>query len=198
MFTGIISAVGEVTSVTELAGGRSLTVSSPGFFAECEIGDSVANSGVCLTVTSNADDQAEFFAQIETIDKTTLGNWKVGDPVNLELPVRLSDRLGGHLVQGHVDDVTTIIAMKGLSDGSIHATINIPKELSRFIVDRGSICLNGVSLTVASRDEDTFMVALIPTTVEKTSFAYAEPGDFINVEIDSIARYVEQLISNRK
>jgi len=198
VFTGIITALGEVVSVSENNGGSEFVISSPGFFEECALGDSVANNGVCLTVTAKTNDQATFFAQIETMEKTNLSKWSVGDVVNLELPLRLGDRLGGHIVQGHVDDVAQIKSIEELPDGSSLVTLSIPKTLVRFIVDRGSVTLNGVSLTVASRNEESFVVALIPATLEKTTFGRASVGDEVNIEIDSIARYVEQLVSQEK
>lgn len=194
MFTGIISSLGEVTSFVEMNGGCEIDVTSKGFFADSKLGDSVAVNGICLTITEFSNDTASFFAQIETMNKTTLGSWGVGASVNLEHPLRLSDRLGGHLVQGHVDGVARVQDVKDLPDGSVRMSISIPQDLSKFVVEKGSICFNGVSLTVASRDETTCDVALIPATLEKTTFSRTLARDMVNVEIDCIARYVEQLL----
>lgn len=197
MFTGIIASLGEVTSLDEINGGCEIEVTSKSFFADSKMGDSVAVNGICLTITEFTQDTAVFFAQIETMDKTTLGSWIVGDTVNLEHPLRLSDRLGGHLVQGHVDGVACVEDVKNLPDGSVRASVSIPLEFLRFIVEKGSICLNGVSLTVASRDKNICDVALIPATLEKTTFSNVISGDMLNLEIDCIARYVEQLLDGQ-
>lgn len=193
MFTGIISAKGTISSLKEINGGRELAIISPGFFKDSKLGDSVALNGICLTVTAFTSDEATFFAQIETIDKTTLSIWKIGDVVNLEHPLRLSDGLGGHLVQGHIDDTGSITSIAELEDGSVRMSFSIPENLRKYIAEKGSVCINGVSLTVASRGGEHFDVALIPSTLENTTFGSSVVGDKVNVEIDCIARYVEQL-----
>lgn len=196
MFTGIIATIGTVSSIKEIEGGRELVVSVDNdFFTETKHGDSVAVNGVCLTVTSFDSKSMTVFAQIETLSKTTIGQWREGVPVNLEHPLRLSDRLGGHLVQGHVDGVGVIAKKEELADGSVLVSFEIPADLHKFIIDKGSISLDGVSLTVAEKTSQGARVALIPATLEKTTYSKLDVGDHVNVEIDAIARYVEQLVN---
>lgn len=197
MFTGIISNRGKISSLKEENGGVELVISSfdDDFFAETKLGDSVAINGVCLTVTLFDKNSMTTFAQIETIGKTTIGFFEVNQEVNLEHPLRLSDRLGGHLVQGHVDGVANIVAIKPEADGSTRVTIEPPAELMKFISLKGSVSLDGVSLTIASREKSNFDVALIPVTLEKTGFGDYEVGTKINIEVDCLARYVDQLMN---
>ena len=197
MFTGIISNRGKISSLKEENGGVELVISSfdDDFFAETKLGDSVAINGVCLTVTSFEKNSMTTFAQIETIGKTTIGFFEVNQEVNLEHPLRLSDRLGGHLVQGHVDGVANIVAIKPEADGSTRVTIEPPAELMKFISLKGSVSLDGVSLTIASREKSNFDVALIPVTLEKTGFGEYEVGTRRNIEVDCLARYVDQLMN---
>lgn len=147
-----------------------------------------------MTITSHDLDTATFFAQIETTNKTTIGNLQKLEMVNLEHPLRLSDRLGGHLVQGHVDGIVEVLDVQELPDGSIKVEFQILPELEKFVVQHGSICLNGVSLTVSDKSEGRFSVALIPATIANTTFANVGLGDHLNVEVDCLARYVEQLL----
>ncbi len=196
MFTGIIENLGTIASINEIDGGRLITFDTDSaYLDELKRGDSVALNGVCLTVTAIEDGKFSVFAQIETISKTSLGLWEKGDSVNIELPMRLNDRLGGHLVQGHVDCVIECLDVDYLEDGSRLVKFDLPKEISKYVVDRGSICLNGVSLTVAKREQECFYVAFIPITIEKTVFGKLNAGDKVNVEVDSIARYVEQMLN---
>lgn len=195
VFTGIIQTQGRIAEIREADGGREAVITAdPGYFSTSKIGDSVAHDGVCLTVTSRDNDAITVFAMVETLSKTTLGDWVQGSTVNLELLLKMGDPLGGHIVQGHVDCVTSIVLIDDRNDGSRYVTFELPADIARYIVDRGSVCINGVSLTVASRDETTFSVALIPETLAKTTFGESQPGDTVNIEIDNIARYVEQMI----
>jgi riboflavin synthase len=194
MFTGIISGLGEVTSVIEKDGGRELIISCDDYFLDTRVGDSVAVNGVCLTVTSVEKSSMTTFAQIETVEQTTISEWAVGEKVNLETPLRVNDQLGGHLVQGHVDGIATISFVERLTDGSARVGVDIGNEHSKYIVHKGSICLNGVSLTVAKKEDRHIEVALIPETLEKTTFGKAFTGDKINIEVDVIARYVENMM----
>lgn len=196
MFTGIVSHLGSLASVRDSRGGRELSITADKeFYSDSNLGDSLSVNGICLTLTAIDGATVSVFVQIETLNKTTLGIWNTGDVVNLEHPLRLNDLLGGHMVQGHVDGVATITNITELPDGSTRVSVSVPQEFCKYIVDKGSVCLNGVSLTVASTANDTFDVALIPATLEKTTFGSAQVGDTINLEIDCIARYVEQLIS---
>lgn len=194
MFTGIISRIGHLDSIIEKGGGKQLIVRAPNFFLDSSLGDSVAVNGICLTMTSFDADHATFFAQIETINKTTIKTWKQNQSVNLEHPLRLNDLLGGHLVQGHVDDIGTLVRLGDLQDGSRVIEIEIPIELKKYVVDRGSITINGVSLTVAEKTVAGAKISLIPETIKNTTFEEIETGDAVNIEIDTIARYVEQLL----
>lgn len=196
MFTGIISERGKIRSIENI-GGLVLNIesSSPDFFAQSRVGDSVAVNGVCLTVTSCEDNLMLTFVQVETIDKTTIGSFEAGTEINLEHPLRLSDRLGGHLVQGHVDGVAKVTAIVPQSDGSTRVTIEPPSELMKFISLKGSVSLDGVSLTIASREKNQFDVALIPATIEKTGFGSYNVGTKVNIEVDCLARYVDQLMN---
>ncbi len=195
MFTGIIETLGTVAGLEDRDGGREFVVNADnGYFKDTTLGDSIAMNGVCLTATAIDGNDVTVFAQIETLSKTSLGSWSVGDTVNIELPMRVGDRLGGHIVQGHVDCTTKIVEIQDLADGSCLVTLKTPQDITKYIVDRGSICLNGVSLTIASKEADRFVVALIPATLEKTIFGKANVGDIVNVEVDAIARYVEQMM----
>lgn len=196
MFTGIIASKGAISKVADINGGVEIEVQCDGFFEESKLGDSVAINGVCLTVTKLSQDRATFFSQVETNSKTTTGFLEIGDTVNLEHPLRFSDRLGGHLVQGHVDGVVTIDKVEDIADGSKLVSIGLIPEMSKYIADRGSVTLNGVSLTVASKRKDAFSVALIPMTLDKTTFDNSKVGDRLNIELDCIARYVDQLLNS--
>ncbi len=199
MFTGIISNSGTIETITPNDGGLTFVIScnENDFFGESNIGDSVAVNGVCLTVTELTENSMTTFAQIETIDKTTLGNFVENQNVNLEHPLRFNDRLGGHLVQGHVDGVAKVSKIDMLKDGSQRVTIAPPLELTKYTSVKGSITLDGVSLTVASIDDanNTFDIALIPATIEHTQFKNYVVGTKMNIEVDAIARMVERLLN---
>jgi riboflavin synthase len=194
MFTGIVEELGRVDAVTLHDGGARLAIASPGVLDDAVIGASIAVNGCCLTVVALHDGVWETDAMTETLDRTTTGGLVAGDPVNLERPVRLEDRLGGHLVQGHVDGVGTVVARRALDDGSARITIEPPRALMRYIVEKGSITVDGVSLTVASVTDTTFDVALIPHTLAVTTLGSAAPGTRTNLEADVFAKYVERLL----
>jgi len=197
MFTGIISAVGKIDELKKEHDSVELKVCSTGFFTESKLGDSVAINGVCLTVTEFNEDYAKFFSQMETNSKTTIADLQIGDSVNLEHPLRLSDRLGGHLVQGHVDGVEHVLDRQSKADGSVKIEFSISDELSKFVALHGSVCVNGVSLTVSDKSQNRFSVALIPSTLEHTTLGLVEIGDTVNIEVDCLARYVEQLMNKQ-
>jgi len=191
MFTGLIADMGRVADVQTRGDGVRLTVTSA-LAGELGEGDSVAVDGVCLTAAVVAD--GAFGADVvrETLARSALGDSRAGDPVNLELPLRASDRLGGHLVQGHVDGVGTVTGVFG--DG-LARTIGVGADpgLLRYVVAKGSIAVQGVSLTVAAVDGEGFEVALIPETLERTTLGELEPGARVNLEVDVLAKYVEKL-----
>ena len=163
--------------------------------AGVELGASIAVNGCCLTVVALDDRTWSADAVIETLARTNLGDLAVGDPVNLERPMRLADRLGGHLVQGHVDATGTVRAREPLPDGSTLITFDAPVAILRYVVHKGSITVDGVSLTVASRTDETFSVALIPHTLAVTTLGARSPGTRVNLEVDLIAKYVEALVA---
>jgi riboflavin synthase len=191
LFTGLISGRGRVGSVRATDGGASLEVHAA-LATELAPGDSIAVNGVCLT--ARVSDERAFTADVmhETLRRTNLGELTTGGPVNLELPVRAGQPLGGHIVQGHVDGLGTVTAAR--SDGlATVLTVSADPELLRYVVEKGSVALDGVSLTVTRVDEAGLDVSLIPETLQRTTLGAAEPGTQVNVEVDLLAKYVEKL-----
>ena len=200
MFTGIVETAGEVVAVEDDAGGRRLRIEAAGL-DDLHHGQSISVSGVCLTVeafaSTTADDSwFEVFLAAETVDKTYLGELSVGDSVNIERAMPADGRFDGHVVQGHVDTVTTVDAIEEVGD-DWRFTFELPEGYGQYIVDKGSICLDGISLTVAAIDREagTFDVAIIPTTYELTTLQEKAVGDPIHIEVDVIAKYVENMLS---
>ena len=194
MFTGLVSAVGEVQAVRDLDGGRLLTVGHRGGeFAELSVGDSVAVSGVCLTAVAVQPDSVSFEVAAETLSLTTLGGLQPGNRVNLELPLRAGDRLGGHFVQGHVDGRGEVM---GAGGSEADYRVKIRHQEPRWIVHKGSVAMDGVSLTVAaaSPGEACFEVMLIPHTRTATTLGALRKGDLVNLEYDILAKYVGALV----
>lgn len=193
MFTGIIQATGRVARIERRGGDVRLAVVAPvSARADVAAGDSICVSGCCLTVASLDDDAMAFDVSNETLGLTTLGGLREGDAVNLEPALRLSDRLGGHLVSGHVDGLGTIAAIEA-DARSQRWTLEAPATLIRFIAAKGSICVDGVSLTVNAVEGARFGVNLIPYTVAQTTFGQRRVGDRVNLEVDLLARYVARL-----
>jgi riboflavin synthase len=193
MFTGIVRELGCVEAVEGTADGVRLRVRAE-LASELGEGDSVAINGACLTATTATEDAFEADAMHQTLELTTLGDLEPGSSVNLELPLRASDRLGGHLVQGHVDSTATVAAIS--EDGFAHRLrVELPEDLRPYVVEHGSIAIEGVSLTVASLDDPLVEVSLIPETLERTTLGRLAPGDRVNVECDVIARYVRRQLS---
>jgi riboflavin synthase len=192
MFTGLVQDLGRVTGVDATDDGVRLSVRTR-LAGEIGEGDSVAVNGVCLTATAIADGQFRADVMHETLRRSSLGEAAAGADVNLELSLRASDRLGGHIVQGHVDGLGAVRDVR--EDGfSRVVTISAPPELLRYVVEKGSIAVNGVSLTVAGVGEDWFSVALIPETLERTTLGNAASGTPVNLEVDVVAKYVEKLV----
>jgi riboflavin synthase len=195
MFTGLIADLGEIVDARHSGEGVRLTVASA-LAGELAEGDSVAVNGVCLTATSIDADAGVFTADVilETVRRSSLAEVRAGGaPVNLELPLRASDRLGGHVVQGHVDGVGSIASLR--EDGfSRRVEIEPPVELMRYIVEKGSITVDGISLTVAELGPRSFTVSLIPETLDRTNLGVAEVGKVVNLEVDVLAKYVERLM----
>jgi riboflavin synthase len=191
VFTGLVQGQGEVAAVQPTGDGARLAVRTP-LTAELAPGDSVAVNGVCLTATRIEDGVFHADVTHETLRRSSLGDAAPGGTVNLELPLRATDRLGGHVVQGHVDGVGVVRAVS--EDGfSRRVDIDAPPDVLRYVVEKGSIAVDGVSLTVAALDEESFAVALIPETLERTSLGAAAPGTRVNLEVDVLAKYVERL-----
>jgi riboflavin synthase len=190
MFTGLVEAVGDVVALTrEGADGAVIEIASP-LSGELEPGDSVSVSGACLTARDIVDGRFRADVVEETLRRTTLGELEAGSHVNLELPLRVSDRLGGHVVLGHVDGVGEVRAAR--ESGEIDVAID--EELSRYVVEKGSIALDGVSLTIAALDGATVTVALIPQTRAATTLGEAAIGSRVNVEVDILAKHLERLV----
>ncbi|MTD55905.1 riboflavin synthase [Amycolatopsis pithecellobii] len=189
MFTGIVEELGEITGVEQLSNAARLTVRGPVVTSDAKHGDSIAVSGVCLTVVEVSG--AEFTVDVvhETLQRSRLAKIATGDRVNLERATAVGDRLGGHIMQGHVDG--TGVFRSRAADGLTR--FSLPGHLARYVVEKGSIAVDGISLTVASVTNDEFTVALIPTTLELTTLGRAEPGDLVNLEVDVVAKYVEKL-----
>jgi len=194
MFTGIVEELGEVTALTDRVDSVRLTVRGPLVLEGARHGDSVAVNGVCLTVVDT--DGETFTADVmrETLDRSALGALAPGSPVNLERPMRLDGRLGGHLVQGHVDG-TGRIEQRTPSEHWEVVRISVPPELERYVVHKGSITVDGVSLTIASVAPGELTVSLIPTTLAMTTLGRKRVGDPVNLEVDVVAKYVERLLS---
>ena len=195
MFTGIVEEIGEIVSIESAADSARLTIRGPLVTQDAAHGASIAVNGVCLTVTDLKD--GTFMADVmkETLDRSSLGALVPGSPVNLERPVRLEDRLGGHLVQGHVDGVGTILSREPGDNWEV-VGVSLPEGLGRYVVEKGSITVDGVSLTVVDAGPDRFSISLIPTTLELTTLGRKQAGDPVNLEVDVIAKYVEKLLQS--
>jgi riboflavin synthase len=194
VFTGIIEELGRVRAIDHREGAARLEIAATTVLADARAGDSIAVNGCCLTVV---DSHAGWWAGdvvIETLERTALGSLEAGEPVNLERPLRLSDLLGGHLVQGHVDAVGHVAAASPLADGSTRFTFSAPPDVLRYVVRKGSVAIDGISLTVASLGDDAFDVAVIPHTLAVTTLGHKQQGAPVNLEADLIAKYVERLL----
>ncbi|WP_367996851.1 riboflavin synthase [Haloferax volcanii] len=193
MFTGIVEGPGEIVAVTDTDGGRRLRIRTDLAFDDLHHGQSIAVSGVCLTVEAFGDDWFEVFLAAETVEKTYLGDAVEGDRVNLERALAADDRFDGHIVQGHVDGTTTVTNVERVGDDWFFE-FDLPESLANYVVQKGSVCLDGISLTVADRREGTFAVAIIPTTYDLTTLSEKAVGDPVHVEVDVVAKYVESML----
>jgi riboflavin synthase len=191
MFTGIVAELGEVVGIEHFADAARMTIR--GSVEDAALGDSISVNGVCLTVTEIMDGTFTADVMRETLDRSGLGELKPGAPVNLELSVRLNDRLGGHLVQGHVDATGTVLSREPSEHWDV-VRISLPEQIARYVVEKGSIAVDGVSLTVSALGDDWFEVSLIPETLKRTTLGYRPPGETVNLEVDVIAKYVERLV----
>lgn len=194
MFTGLIQDLGTIDALERSDSGARLTISAP-LAGELRGGDSVAVNGVCLTAASVADHRFTADVMNETLERSALGAVAKGSRVNLELPLRASDRLGGHVVQGHVDGIGEVADL--IDDGfARRVRVTAPGELLRYVVEKGSIAVDGVSLTVVDVDDGSFTVSLIPETLERTNLGEAAPGRKLNLEVDVFAKHVEKLVKS--
>ncbi len=205
MFTGIVEELGEVVGLERLDGAARITVRGPLVTQDAGHGDSLSINGVCLTVTGTRDGTFTADVMLETLSRSALGDLKPGSPVNLERPMRLDGRLGGHLVQGHVDGTGAIVSRSPAEHWDV-VRISLPDGLARYVVEKGSVSVDGVSLTVTATGDGTvganangadppwFEVSLIPETLERTTLGHKQPGATVNLEVNVIAKYVEKLL----
>ena len=196
IFTGLIAELGTITAIDKGESSAVFTIAAPALISQIALGDSVAVNGVCLTATSIVGDTFTADVMVQTLAVTSLSQLAVGSAVNLELAALLNTRMGGHMVQGHIDGVATVV---GLTPGEKWAQfdITVPEKLAKYIVNQGSICLDGVSLTVGEINDanNVLTVWLIPETLERTNLSSKKSGDLINVEVDVLAKYVERLLA---
>ncbi len=196
MFTGLIAELGTITAIDKGESSAVFTIAAPALISQIALGDSVAVNGVCLTATAITGETFTADVMVQTLAVTSLSQLAVGSAVNLELAALLNTRMGGHMVQGHVDGVATVV---GMTPGEKWAQfdITVPEKLAKYIVNQGSICLDGVSLTVGEINDASNLVTvwLIPETLERTNLSTKKSGDLINVEVDVLAKYVERLLA---
>jgi riboflavin synthase len=194
MFTGIVEELGTVESLDDQGDAIRLTVRGPVVTADADLGDSISVNGVCLTVATRAGETFTADVMQETLAKSSLGALAAGGQVNLERAVTPTTRLGGHIVQGHVDGTGTVVR-RAPSDHWTVVEISLPEELARYLVPKGSITVDGISLTVVDVLDTSFTVSLIPETLARTTLGFRESGDVVNLEVDVIAKYVERLVT---
>lgn len=196
MFTGLVAELGKITAITRGETSSVLTIHAPHLTPELAIGDSIAVNGTCLTATSLTADSFTADVMVQTLSLTSLGKLEEGSTVNLELAAQMDMRMGGHIVQGHVDGIASVIS-RTPGEKWEQFVIEVPADLSRYIVNQGSICVDGVSLTVGEINDSNNHVTLwlIPETLAKTNLSLKAVGDIVNIEVDILAKYVERLIS---
>jgi len=197
MFTGIVEELGTVAGVEDQGDAIRLSIHAEHVLADARLGDSISVNGCCLTVAERDGDTWTADVMQETLDKTSLAGVAPGDRVNLERAVTPTTRLGGHIVQGHVDDVGVVRSRRPSEHWEL-VEISMPPGLGRYLVDKGSVTVDGVSLTVVEAGEDTFTVSLIPETLARTTLGRRQPGDRVNLEVDVLAKHVEKLLMSRK
>lgn len=193
MFTGLIQEVGTIVSITSNQEGKEFIIKAPELIKEIQIDDSVATNGVCLTATKISGDTFKVQAIHMTLEKTSLGKLRINDKVNLELSLRPHDRLGGHFVQGHVNTIGMIKNIKTIGD-NWEIEVSFPADLRKYMISEGSVALDGISLTIAKLSQESLTVAIIPHTLEKTTLGLKKIGDQLNIEVDMIAKYIENFL----
>jgi len=196
MFTGIIQGLGKLKKVGETNSGKEFQFECPPLIPEIQLGDSISCNGVCLSATEKFENSFSCYAVKETLDKTNLKHLEQGSLVNFELAMLPNTRMGGHMVNGHVDVTVKVISILKLQDDSVEMTFNIPKEHLKYCIAKGSIALNGVSLTIAKIDNNSITTALIPITLESTNLGSLKIGDEVNMEVDSTGKYIETFFKN--
>ena len=196
MFTGLVTELGKVLNISRRESSAIFTISAPSSTSELSVGDSIAVNGVCLTATSITDGAFTADVMVQTLNLTSLSQVEAGTPVNLELAAQMDMRMGGHIVQGHVDGVATVL-QSAPGDKWVQFDIAVPEPLMKYVVAQGSITVDGVSLTVGALDDVKNIVTLwlIPETLAKTNLSTKKSGDLVNIEVDILAKYVERLIS---
>jgi riboflavin synthase len=194
MFTGLVEEIGNIKAVTKSTKSAKITIKASKVLEEVKLGDSISTNGVCLTVTDFSTNYFTVDVMAETMRRSNLKNLSSGDEINLERALRLGDRLGGHMVSGHIDGVGVISKYEN-EDNAVWITIKTPPELLRYIVEKGSIAIDGVSLTVAYVDDESFKVSIIPHTKDVTTLLRKKIGDEVNLECDMVGKYIEKLIS---
>jgi riboflavin synthase len=197
MFTGLIEAIGEAREIRRVGSEATITLQVPSSFSDCRPGESIAVDGVCLTITDIRGNLLRLDVSRETLERSTLGELKGGGMVNLERAMRLSDRLGGHLVSGHVDD-TGIVKRIEKEGRSWSIQISLDPSLGRYLIEKGSIAVDGISLTINSPTANSFSVAVIPQTASLTTLLRKKAGDKVNVEIDMISKYIEKFLNKEE
>jgi riboflavin synthase len=199
MFTGLVQERGSVTTIVRAETSAQITIKAPLLAPQIKTGDSVSVDGVCLTATAVTADSFTADVMVQTLGVTSLGQIAAGSAVNLELAARLDTRMGGHIVQGHVDGTGTLVALTP-GEQWMKCEVKVDRSLLKYIVAKGSICFSGISLTVGEVNDETSVVTvwLIPETMERTSIATKKPGDLINIEVDVLAKYVERMMEQKK
>ncbi len=194
MFTGIIQKIGVVKFVENRGDAISMCVIAPDFFKDCQLGDSIANDGVCLTIESCTDSKAVFCLMHQTLSNTTFQNITAGTKLNLEKACALNTPMGGHFVTGHVDSVARVLRITPRETG-VEVDLEIPSSLRRYVISKGSIALNGISLTVAQKEQEFIRVCIIPETLERTNLSDWKVGTLVNVEVDMLGKYMENYLT---
>ena len=199
MFTGLVQERGSVTTIVRAETSAQITIKAPLLAPQIKTGDSVSVDGVCLTATAVTTDSFTADVMVQTLAVTSLGQIAAGSAVNLEIAARLDTRMGGHIVQGHVDGTGTLVALTP-GEQWMKCEVKVERSLLKYIVAKGSICFSGISLTVGEVNDETSVVTvwLIPETMERTSIATKKPGDLINIEVDVVAKYVERMMEQKK
>jgi riboflavin synthase len=197
MFTGLIEDVGTIVQLSPIPDGLTIGIESKVITDELKLGDSVAVNGVCLTVTKIENTQFTVEAVLETLQKSTLKKMKIGSKINLERAIRFGDRMGGHFVQGHVDGKGTIQRIKPVGS-AVWFGIKVSDEFDRYIIHKGSIAIDGISLTVAEKSDGAVKISVIPHTYQNTNLTLLKEGDSVNIELDMMAKYIENMVNPKK